>query len=48
MAEQVSQWEAPALHGIEISQAQRIAQNGFIDGIQFHLLLFHPVYTDES
>ncbi|KAF2230392.1 cysteine synthase (O-acetylserine (thiol)-lyase-like protein) [Viridothelium virens] len=33
MAEQVSQWEAPRQHGIEISQAQRIAKDGFIDAI---------------
>ncbi|KAL9093559.1 MAG: hypothetical protein Q9165_003954 [Trypethelium subeluteriae] len=33
IAEQVSQWEAPRQHGIEISQAQRIAKDGFIDAI---------------
>ncbi|KAI9685749.1 MAG: Cysteine synthase 1 [Bathelium mastoideum] len=33
MADEVSQWEAPQQHGLEISQAQRVAQNGFIDAI---------------
>jgi hypothetical protein len=31
-AETVAQMEAPQLHGIEISKAQRIAHDGFIDG----------------
>ncbi|KAI4760867.1 cysteine synthase [Aureobasidium sp. EXF-3400] len=32
-AETVAQMEAPQLHGIEISKAQRIAHDGFIDAI---------------
>ena len=28
----VAKMEAPNTHGVEISKAQRIAQNGFIDG----------------
>lgn len=31
-AETVAQMQAPQLHGVEISKAQRIAQDGFIDG----------------
>jgi cysteine synthase A len=31
-AETLTQLEAPQLHGIEISKAQRIAHDGFIDG----------------
>ncbi|KAI9696159.1 MAG: Cysteine synthase 1 [Bogoriella megaspora] len=33
MAEQSSQWEASRQHGIEISKAQRIAEDGFVDAI---------------
>lgn len=32
-AETARQMEASNAHGIEISQAQRIATNGFIDGV---------------
>jgi hypothetical protein len=32
-AETAAKMEAPQLHGIEISKAQRIAHDGFIDGM---------------
>ena len=35
-AESIAQMEAPHLHGIEISKAQRIAQDGFIDGASWN------------
>jgi len=33
LAKTAAEMEAPHTHGVEISKAQRIATNGFIDGI---------------